>query len=421
MKILRIYSIEILDSRGNPTLKTSVELENGILASASVPSGMSVGTYEALELRDADPKRYLGLGVLKAVDNVNSNIAKILKGQEIEDINRIDRAILELDGTDKKSALGANAILSVSLAVARALSLSIKKPLWKTLNEYYFNDTKPSFPRIMVNIVNGGRHAHWNFDIQEFMISPRTNTPSSSVQISSEIFHHLRGVLEENNFSPLQGDEGGYAPRLSSIDELFRLMLKAINKAGYRNAYDVDFAIDAAANEFMKNGQYVLKNEEKSLLADELIYYFLDMKKKYEIMSFEDPCSENDWSAFKKFTLMIGDKCMVVGDDLYTTNTVRIKRGIDEKATNAVLIKPNQIGSLCETVEAIKLARSAGMKIVISNRSGETEDSFISDLAVASAAEFLKAGSMSRSERLAKYNRLLEIEKFEWDKSDSTL
>lgn len=410
MKITNIRSIEILDSRGNPTVRTFIELENGLSAPASVPSGASTGKYEALELRDNDNKRYQGKGVLQAVNNVNSILAKNLVGMDIEKIDEIDQKMIEIDGTENKSKLGANAILSVSLASVRLLSLVKKQSLWKTINEYYFSGLKPNFPRLMVNVINGGRHANWNFDIQEFMISPKTNQPSQSVRISSEIFHSLGKILKENKYSTLVGDEGGYSPLLTSNAEAFAYINRAVNKVGYKMTIDIDLAIDAAASQFYENGVYLFRKEDRKLTTNELITYYLDLKNEYPIYSFEDHFAEDDWEGFRKFTEIVGKDTLTVGDDLYATNTKRIRKGIQEKTTNTVLIKPNQIGTVLETAEAIKITKEAGLKIVIANRSGETEDPFIADLAYATAADFIKTGSMSRSERLAKYNRLIEIE-----------
>lgn len=415
MKISHLWAIEILDSRGNPTLRTFIELENHLIASASVPSGASTGKYEAVELRDDnDPKRYHGQGVSKAVNNVNTVLAKQLKGINIELLEEIDKKMIEIDGTENKSRLGANTILSISLAAVRALSLVKQQPLWKTINEYYFPNLKADFPRLMVNIINGGKHANWNFDIQEFMISPKTNQPSEAARIASEIFHHLKKILKENNYSTLVGDEGGFSPSFKTNREPFETIIKAVSAAGYKTTINVDLGIDVAASELYNNGSYQFKKEGRNLSTDQLIDFYLDLKDEYPIYFFEDPFSEDDWQGFRKFSQKLEEKnsslTLVIGDDLYTTNPSRITKGIKEKTTNAVLIKPNQIGTLLETVQAIKIAKQAGWKIVVSHRSGETEDPFIADLAFGSAADFLKSGSMSRSERLCKYNRLIEIE-----------
>lgn len=416
MKINRIRAIEILDSRGNPTIKAFIELENGLTAAASLPSGASTGKYEALELRDSDPKRYQGLGVKKAVNNVNTILAKFLKGVDIESLKEIDQKMLEIDGTENKSNLGANSILSVSLAAVRALSLAKKQPLWKTINEYYFPKTTPAFPRLMVNVINGGKHANWNFDIQEFIISPKISQPSESVRIASEIFHSLGKILKDNGYSTLVGDEGGYSPNLQSNRQAFEVIIKAVNKAAYKLTIDVDLAIDVAASELYEDNRYHFKKEGRTLTSEDLINYYLDLKTEYPIYSFEDPFSEDDWQGFKNLTQKLAEinksATLVIGDDLYTTNPARIKGGIEEKATNAVLIKPNQIGTLLETTQAIKTGKQGGLKIVVSHRSGETEDPFIADLAYATGADFIKSGSVTRSERLCKYNRLIEIENY---------
>lgn len=414
MKINNIHAIEILDSRGYPTLRTFVELENGIFASASVPSGASTGKHEAIELRDKELKRYNGKGVLKAINNINSILADKLKGINIESLEKIDKKMIEIDGTENKSKIGANAILSVSLAAIRCLSVVRKQPLWQTINEYYFPNIKPGFPRLMVNIINGGKHANWNFDIQEFMISPKTKKPSEALRISSEIFHSLEKILKENNYSVLVGDEGGFSPAFQTNREPFETIIKAINLSGYKTTIDVDLGIDVAASEIYNFGFYQFKKEERNLSTEQLTDFYLDLKNEYPIYFFEDPFSEDDWDGFVNFTKKItqlNGTTLIIGDDLYVTNPERIKKGIEKKATNAVLIKPNQIGTLLETTEAIKITKKSGLKIIISHRSGETEDSFIADLAYASASDFLKSGSTSRSERLSKYNRLIEIEK----------
>lgn len=407
MKIKNLKAIEILDSRGKPTVRTFITLEDGTVASSSVPSGASTGSHEAVELRDNDKSRYQGLGVLKAVSNVNNIIAKKIIGLEA-DPREIDKVMIDLDGTPNKSVLGANAILSVSQALVRALSISKKIPLWKFINEYYFK-RGVAFPQLMVNVVNGGRHASWNFDIQEFMIVPKTNKPGMAVKVAAEIFHQLGKNLKAKNLSTLVGDEGGYSPLLSSNAQVFETLIEAAHDAGYQNDVDFNLAIDAAASEFFKDGKYEFKKEGKMLSGDELIAYYKQVMEKYKILSFEDPFSEFDWDSFKKFTAT-EKETVIVGDDIYTTDPKLIIKGIAEKASNAVLIKLNQIGSVTETVEAIQTAQKASWKVAVSHRSGETEDSFMADLAYASGAEFIKTGSMSRSERLAKYNRLIEIE-----------
>lgn len=410
MKIKSIKAIEILDSRGKPTIRTFVFLENDIFDSSSVPSGASTGSNEAIELRDNDKKRYHGMGVKKAIENVNNIIAPKLINKTLNEsiFEKIDKMMIELDGTKNKSHLGANAILSISQALLKAYSKALKKPLWKIINEIYFQNTKPNFPRLMVNVVNGGKHAGWNFDIQEFMISPISNIPSQSVRIASEIFQQIGKNLKEKKLSTLVGDEGGYSPNLSSNKEVFELILKSAQDLNYKNEIDFNLAIDSAASEFYENGFYFFKKENKKLSSDDLIKYYLKLKEKYKIISFEDPFAENDWESFKKFREKVNG--LIVGDDIYTTNPELIEKGIKQKTTNAVLVKPNQIGTIYETAKAINLAKKVGWKIIISHRSGETEDSFIADLAYGCSADFIKTGSMSRSERLAKYNRLIEIE-----------
>ena len=411
MNIAKISAIEILDSRGNPTVETYVELEDGTIGKASVPSGASTGAHEKVELRDGDETHYEGRGTLKAESHVDKEINEALKGIAIENLSDIDSSIIKLDGTIDKSRLGANAILSVSLACARTLSLYKKEPLWKIINESYFPDSKAHFPKLMVNIVNGGAHANWNFDIQEFMIIPQSDSPSSAVETADEVFHTLGEILKQSGLSTLKGDEGGYSPELNSNEEVFEKIQEAVKTSNHEQ--DIKYGVDVAASELFKNGVYVFKKQNKNMTSDELSAYYQELQSKYGIYSFEDPFAEEDWSAFSKFTQELGTSSLIVGDDLYTTDPVRIQKGIDARATNAVLIKPNQIGTLKETVDAIKLAKNAGMKVAISHRSGETEDSFIADLAYACGADYLKAGSMSRSERLAKYNRLIEIEKME--------
>lgn len=415
-KITDIHAIEILDSRGYPTIKTFVTLDGGITTSASVPSGASVGQYEAYEFRDHDASRYQGKGVLKAINNVNTEINQHVRGMSIERLQEIDQKLIELDGTENKKRLGANAILSVSLGLARALAKSKNQPLWKTLNEYYFADSKTAFPRLMVNVVNGGKHAAWNFDIQEFLVIPTVTAPQQAVRVAAEIFHQLGEILKKEQCSTLVGDEGGYSPVLASHADVFEHIINAIMHAGYKHTVDVDLGIDSAASSFYANGMYNLKKEEKILTSADLMTYYLDLRNEYGLFSFEDPLAEEDWEGFRNFTRLNSSGAgrdlplpLIIGDDLYTTNPERIKKGIEEKTTNAVLIKPNQIGTLKETVNAIRLSQQHGLKTIISHRSGETEDAFIADLAVAAGADFLKAGAMSRSERLAKYNRLIEI------------
>lgn len=408
MNITQIRSLEILDSRGKPTVRTFVHLEDGSQFQASVPSGASTGKHEAVELRDNDEKRHLGQGTLRAVQNVNEIIAPRIIGMDPTDWRRIDATMLEIDGTENKSKLGANAILSVSLACAKAGASTQKKTVWKYLHDTMFEDRKVEFPRLMVNVVNGGKHANWNFDIQEFMIVPTSNVPTESTRVAAEIFQQLGKNLKKAKLSPLVGDEGGYSPALVSNEAVLDEILTASKELGYENGMHFRFALDCAATEFFKDGSYVMQKTGETLTPDKLVEYYSQLGSTYQIESFEDPFAEDDWATFKAFTSKI--PVQVVGDDLYVTNTKRIERGIAEKSTNAVLIKVNQIGSLSETVDAIRMTQNAGWKVAISHRSGETEDNFIADLAYACGAEFIKTGSMSRSDRLAKYNRLLEIE-----------
>ncbi len=432
MKITDIHALEILDSRGNPTVRTFVTLEDGTKHVSSVPSGASTGSHEAVELRDQDNSRYGGAGVLKAVDNVNNTIKNALVGMEA-DPNLIDSKLLELDGTTNKANLGANAILSVSLAVCRAAAHSQNLPLWKFLNEYFFNHQSSiinhslNFPQLMVNIVNGGKHANWNFDIQEFMVVPNESKPSESVKIAAEIFHALGNVLKQRGLSALVGDEGGYSPALNSNEEVLDTIIEAARNAGYENVRDFRLSLDCAATEWWKDSSYFSHKSNSKKSAEDLISYYQQLAINYQLLSIEDPFAEDDWEAWKKFVYVTAsdsaavseiassqtprnDDLVIIGDDLFVTNPERIKRGIEEKAANAVLVKVNQIGTMKETAEAINMTHSAGWKTAISHRSGETEDNFIADLAYACGSEFIKTGSMSRSERLSKYNRLLEIE-----------
>lgn len=410
MKITDIKSLEILDSRGNPTVRTFVTLEDNSVHTSSVPSGASTGSHEAVELRDEDSSRYMGKGVKKAVENVNTLIKTALIGMEA-DPNSIDTKLLELDGTPNKAKLGANAILSVSQAVVRAAAHAKGQPLWKFMNEYYFEEKPIAFPQLLVNIVNGGKHASWNFDIQEFMVVPNTNTPSEAVRIAAEIFHSLGKELKTRGLSTLLGDEGGYSPALSSDEEVLDTIVKAASDAGYENIKDYRMSLDVASTEWLQNDSYYSHKMDKTQSADELLAYYKNLIEKYQLLTIEDGFSEDDWESWKKFTAFAENAGIsTIGDDLLVTNPERIKRAIDEKAANAVLVKVNQIGTIKETAEAINMAHNAGWKTAISHRSGETEDSFIADLAYACASEFIKTGSMSRSERLAKYNRLLEIE-----------
>ncbi|MBI4993632.1 phosphopyruvate hydratase [Candidatus Wolfebacteria bacterium] len=412
MKIKNIDAIEILDSRGNPTIEATVLLEDGSFGSAMVPSGASTGSHEAVELRDAD-KRYNGLGVRRAVENVKNKINQALVGIDAEDQRKIDEIMISLDATENKTNLGANAILSVSLASARAVANSQKKPLYQYLSKFNpnFNGVF-NMPIPMMNIMNGGKHANWATDIQEYMILPiSAQNIADAVRMCAEVYFNLKKVLKSKGYSTNIGDEGGFAPAVNSNEEPFQLMFEAISSAGYKVGEDIVFGIDAAATEFYKDGQYNLNKEGKVLGSAELAEFYLGITKNYPIKSMEDIFSEDDWDGFKNFKDRTADKIQIVGDDLYATNIKRLKKGIEEKITNSILIKLNQIGTLSETIDAIILAMKNNMTAIISHRSGETEDSFIADLAVAMGTGQIKTGAPCRSERTAKYNRLMKIEK----------
>ena len=404
-KIKKVKAREIIDSRGNPTLEVDVVLSNGILARAAVPSGASTGEKEALELRDADKFRYLGKGVLKAVNNVNSKIFSAIKGLPA-DYERIDKILLELDGTENKSRLGANAILGVSLAVAKAAAASLKKPLYRYLGK----DKARVLPVPLMNIVNGGMHADNKLDIQEFMIVP-LGAPrfAEALRWAAEVFHNLKSLLKSKGLNTAVGDEGGFAPALSCNEEALNLILEAINKAGYKPGEDISLALDCAASSFYKdNGDY--KFEESSKASGELIALYEGWVNKYPIISIEDGLGEHDWSGWQQFTQRLGSRIQLVGDDIFVTNPKILKKGIAEGIANAILIKLNQIGTLSQTMEAINIARRNKYKAIISHRSGETEDTTIAHLAVASSCGQIKTGSLSRTDRICKYNELLRIE-----------
>lgn len=403
MKIKNVIGREILDSRGNPTVEVDVILENGMMARAAVPSGASTGEREALELRDGDKSRFMGKGVLRAVENVNTVIRDRVVGMEVEDQRAIDNAMIELDGTETKSKLGANAILGVSMACLKSAAMNAGKPLYA----YVGNGT--TLPVPMMNIINGGAHADNSLDFQEYMIIPQADTIHERVRIGSEVFHNLKNVLKEHGYATGVGDEGGFAPDLKSNKEGFALIMEAINRAGYTDK-DVKLGIDVAASEFYKDGKYVLAGEGVSLTTDELIEYYKDLISKYPIITIEDPVDENDWEGFTKVTQEIGDKVQLVGDDLFVTNKKYLQKGIDNHAGNAILIKVNQIGTISETIDTINLAKENGYNTVISHRSGETEDTTIADLAVGLDLGQIKTGSMSRTDRMCKYNQLLRIE-----------
>lgn len=403
MKIKNVVGREILDSRGNPTVEVDVFLENGIMGRAAVPSGASTGEREALELRDGDA-RYLGKGVLTAVRNVNTVLRDAVVGMDVEDQKSIDEKMIAVDGTETKSKLGANAILGVSMACLKAASNNRGVPLYA-----YVGDGK-TLPVPMMNILNGGAHADNQLDFQEFMIIPQADTIHERVRIGAEVFHHLKNVLKKKGLVTSVGDEGGFAPDLKSNKEGFDLIMEAIQEAGYVPGKDVNLAIDVAASEFYKDGKYILEGEGRSLTTDELISFYEELVKTYPIISIEDPVDENDWKGFAKLTEKIGDHVQLVGDDLFVTNKKCLQMGIDHHAGNAILLKVNQIGTITETLETIQLAREHGYRTVISHRSGETEDTTIADLSVGLALGQIKTGSMSRTDRICKYNQLMRIE-----------
>ncbi|MDN6180629.1 MAG: phosphopyruvate hydratase [Halomonas subglaciescola] len=410
-KIVDIRALEVLDSRGNPTVFATVKLAGGAKGEACAPSGASTGSREALELRDGDKARYLGKGVLKAVDVVNGKIRDALLGMDARDQRGLDDAMLALDGTDNKATLGANAILAVSLAAARAAANAKDVPLYAHIAELYGTPGVYSMPVPMMNILNGGEHADNNVDIQEFMIQPvSAKSFSEALRTGAEIFHALKKVLSERGLSTSVGDEGGFAPNLESNAEALAVIKQAVEAAGYKLGEDVTLALDCASSEFYENGQYNLAGEGKSYDAEGFTDYLAGLCDDYPIVSIEDGMDESDWDGWKALTDKLGDRVQLVGDDLFVTNTKILKRGIDEQIGNSILIKFNQIGTLSETLDAIRMAQDAGFSVVISHRSGETEDTTIADLAVATAAGQIKTGSLCRSDRVAKYNRLLVIE-----------
>ena len=406
-EIVDIYAREILDSRGNPTVEAEVTLEDGSMGRAAVPSGASTGAHEAVELRDGDRSRYLGKGVQAAVAAVNGEIFNALAGLEAEDQRLIDQAMIELDGTPNKSRLGANAILGVSLAVAKAAADAAGLPLYR----YVGGSNAHVLPTPMMNIINGGAHADNPIDIQEFMVMPvGFDTFADSLRCGAEIFHHLKKALSAAGHNTGVGDEGGFAPNLKSADEALGFIMKSIEAAGYQPGEDVMLALDAAATEFYRKGRYELEGEGKSLSSDEMARYWQSLVSRFPIVSIEDGMAEDDWDGWLALTGLIGDRCQLVGDDLFVTNTARLSEGISRGAANAILVKVNQIGSLTETLDAVQMAQMARYAAVMSHRSGETEDSTIADLAVATNCGQIKTGSLARSDRLAKYNQLLRIE-----------
>jgi enolase len=407
MSITRIHAREILDSRGNPTLEAEVTLASGHTGRAAVPSGASTGTKEAVELRDGDKTRYLGKGVLKAVANVNGPIASALKGFDAADQQGLDRKLIDLDGTDNKGKLGANALLGVSLANAHAVAASKQLPLWKHLA----GSRSPLLPVPMMNIINGGAHADNNVDLQEFMVLP-VGLPSfaEALRAGTEVFHALKSVLKGKGLSTAVGDEGGFAPDLKSNEEALEVILEAVGKAGYKAGEDLVLGLDVASSEFFENGKYNLVGEGKRLSSEQFVDFLANWARQYPILTIEDGMAEHDWAGWKQLTVALGDKVQLVGDDLFVTNPKIFKEGIDQKIANAILIKVNQIGTLTETLEAIAMADRAGYAAVVSHRSGETEDTTIADISVATTATQIKTGSLCRSDRVAKYNQLLRIE-----------
>jgi enolase len=409
--IVDIKAFEALDSRGNPTVLAEVYLKDGSVGSAYAPSGASTGSREALELRDGDKGRYLGKGVLTAVGNINTTIRDLLKGKDAAAQRELDDAMIAADGTDNKAKLGANAILAVSLAAAKAAAISRKIPLYQHISELNGTPGQYTMPVPMMNIINGGEHADNNVDIQEFMVQPvSAGTFSEALRAGAEIFHSLKKVLHAQGLNTAVGDEGGFAPNLPSNEAAITVISEAIEKAGYKLGTDITLALDCASSEFYKNGKYDLAGEGKVFSSYEFADYLAALAAKYPILSIEDGMDESDWDGWADLTTKIGGKIQLVGDDLFVTNTRILKEGIDKRIANSILIKFNQIGSLSETLDAIKMAKAAGYTAVISHRSGETEDTTIADLAVATAAGQIKTGSLCRSDRVSKYNRLLRIE-----------
>ncbi|WP_022850306.1 phosphopyruvate hydratase [Limisalsivibrio acetivorans] len=406
--IIEVYAREIMDSRGNPTVEVEVVTSGGHVGRAAVPSGASTGEFEAVELRDADATRYLGKGVLKAVQNVNEIIADELEGIDVTEQKLIDELLIEMDGTDNKSKLGANAILGVSLACAKAAAEAVSLPLYKYIGGSFAH----TLPVPMMNIINGGEHADNNVDIQEFMIMPvGAETFRDALRMGAETFHNLKKVLSSKGYNTAVGDEGGFAPNLQSNEEAVEVILKAVENAGYKPGEDIMIALDAASSEFYKDGKYTLNAEKNPVKdVDEMVEYYSYLCGKFPIISIEDGLDQDDWEGWKKLTDALGDKVQLVGDDLFVTNVKRLEKGIQEGVANSILIKLNQIGSLTETLHAIELAKTACYTNVISHRSGETEDTTIADLAVATNAGQIKTGSTSRTDRVAKYNQLLRIE-----------
>jgi enolase len=410
-RIAAIRGREIIDSRGNPTVEADVILDSGAMGRAAVPSGASTGTREAVELRDGDKKRYAGKGVLKAVENVNTVLQQALLGHDPRDQAGLDKKMIEIDGSDTKSRLGANALLAISLATAHAAANDSRMPLYKYLGQMIGGGREPVMPVPMMNIINGGAHANNSLDIQEFMILP-VGAPSfrEALRYGAEVFHTLKKLLNERDLSTAVGDEGGFAPNLESNEAALGIILQAIDKAGYKVGKDIYLGLDVASSEFFKNGRYELESEKRGFSPAEFTRYLADLAGKYPIITIEDGMAEGDWDGWAQITRALGEKHQLVGDDLFVTNTRILKEGIDKHIANAILIKPNQIGTLTETLAAIDMADKAHYASVVSHRSGETEDNTIADIAVATAATQIKTGSLSRSDRMAKYNQLLRIE-----------
>jgi len=418
MLIKQIHGRQILDSRGNPTVECDVELENGIIGRAAVPSGASTGINEAVELRDGDPKKYLGAGVLKAVDNVNNVIAKEVAGMDASDQGKIDEIMIQMDGSENKAKLGANAILSVSLACAKAAAAAMRKPFFAYVGGI---KEKSSYllPVPMMNIINGGKHANFSTDIQEYMILPvGAGSFSEALRWGAEVFHHLGKVIKKKGYETTVGDEGGYAPQVKGGNsEPFELIAEAVANAGYSMGKDIVLGIDAAASEFFENGKYVLKKEGKELTSDKMVDWISDLSQEYPIVSLEDCLDQGDWDGWQLLTARIGKTKQIVGDDLLVTNIKFLDKGIQMKAANAILIKPNQIGTLTETMKAVEMAQKFGWNTVMSHRSGETEDTTIAHLAVGLSTGQIKTGSLSRTDRICKYNELLRIEELLGEKA----
>ena len=417
-KIQEIFALEVLDSRGNPTVYCKTVLDDGSVGVGYAPSGASTGKYEALELRDKDPKRYEGKGVLSAIKNIREVITPAIVNIELEDFRTVDQKMIELDGTPNKSKLGGNAMLAVSISVAEALAKSKKMEMFSYLSGYFGQTDSFTIPLPFLNILNGGKHAVGSTDFQEFMIVPvKFATFSEAIRAGTEVYHALGKILLERNYQPLVGDEGGFAPSLFSNEQAMELMMMAIKEAGYAAGEDIFLALDPAASRFLYQDVYQLHRENRTFTTDELIDFYKVWIEKYPIISIEDGLAEDDWRGWQRLTAEVGAKIYTIGDDLYTTNKTRLQTGITQKATNSILIKPNQIGTLTETIETINFAKQNNIRYMISHRSGENEDTFIADLAVAAGGGMIKSGAPCRSERTSKYNRLLEIEAFLGEKA----